>query len=300
VPNWSLTRRRILRPPLVAVVVFGVEVKALYVDEAGCLGAIPSATSDIQPVFVIAGVCFDISHLPDLTRDFIALKRRFFPSSHTSSHQLDAILVEVKGADIRRNVSSGGRSSQRAAFGFLDKVLDLIEQNKGQAFGRIWVKGIGAQFKAREIYSSSIQSICTTFQASLHATGEPGIVVLDSRNKQCNTNVSHSIFTKKFQAIGDEFPRLLEMPLFGHSDNHAGIQIADLVCSALLFPIAIQTYCTGHIANVHVRDYTALKTRYITRLQQLQFRYQDPNGKWRGGFTVADAIVKRSGAELFR
>ncbi|MCX7021642.1 MAG: DUF3800 domain-containing protein [bacterium] len=275
-------------------------MRVLYIDEAGCLGALPSLISDIQPVFVIAGVSFDVSHLGDITRDFIALKRRFFPGAHTSLYQLDAILVEVKGADIRRNASIGGHRSRRAAFGFLDGVLYLVDQHDGKFFGRIWIKGIGVPFDGRSVYTFSMQDICTTFQRSLEAIGEQGFVVADSRSKPVNTNVSHSVFTMKFQAVGDAFPNLLEMPLFGHSDNHAGIQIADLLCSALLFPMAVQTYCAGHITSVHVRNYAALKARYMTHLRRSQFRYQDPSGWWRGGFTVSDEIAHRNGAELFR
>lgn len=275
-------------------------MKTLYVDEAGCLGSIPSATSDIQPVFVIAGIVFDSSQLVDITRDFVALKRRFFPGLFVQgSHHLDAILVEVKGADLRRNSSFGGQS-QRAVFGFLDKVFNLIDQYNGRLFGRIWVKGIGTAFDGRSIYTFSVQDIFETFEKMLANGKENGIVVCDSRSKSGNTNVSHSIFTKKFQASGDAYPNLLEMPLFGHSDNHAGIQIADLLCSALLFPITIQSYCAGHINGVHIRDYAALKSRYATRLKEKQFRYQDQNRKWRGGFMVSDAISGRSGAELFR
>jgi hypothetical protein len=40
------------------------------------------------------------------------------------------------------------------------------------------------------------------------------------------------------------------MPLFGHSDNHAGIQAADLLCSAFLFPMATYMYCLGHIKTI--------------------------------------------------
>jgi hypothetical protein len=275
-------------------------VRVLYIDEAGCLGTLPSPISDIQPVFVIAGVSFDVSRLGDITRDFIALKRRFFPGAYKSPHHLDALLVEAKGADIRRNASIGGRNAKRAAFGFLDGVLDLIDRHDGKFFGRIWVKGISVPFNGRSIYTFSMQDICTTFERFLEVTDEQGFIVADSRNKSGNTNVSHSVFTKKFQAVGDAFPHLLEMPLFGHSDNHAGIQIADLLCSALLFPMAVQTYCAGHITSVHVRNYAALKTRYMMRLRQRQFRYQDTDGRWRGGFTVSDAIAYRSGAELFR
>jgi hypothetical protein len=64
--------------------------------------------------------------------------------------------------------------------------------------------------------------------------------------------VSHSIFTQKFKAEGDQYPRVLEMPTFGHSNNHVGIQIADLLASALLYPMATCAYCRGHVSNVHV------------------------------------------------
>ena len=56
----------------------------------------------------------------------------------------------------------------------------------------------------------------------------------------------------KFKAAGDAFPRLLEMPTFGHSQNHVGIQIADLLCSAFLFPMATCTFCLGHVTSPHV------------------------------------------------
>ena len=38
--------------------------------------------------------------------------------------------------------------------------------------------------------------------------------------------------------VVDAYDRLMEMPMFGHSDNHAGIQAADMICSAFLFPMA--------------------------------------------------------------
>jgi len=44
---------------------------------------------------------------------------------------------------------------------------------------------------------------------------------------------------------GDLYDRLIELPTFAHSDNHAGLQVADAMCSALLTPIAVNTYCAG-------------------------------------------------------
>jgi hypothetical protein len=276
-------------------------LKVLYIDEAGCLGALPSSTSNIQPVFVFIAVAFDVSHIGDLTRDFLALKRRFFPDMHTSQHHLDDILAEIKGADIRRNAACGSRRSKRAALGFLDNLFTLIEQYGAELFGRLWIKGIGKPFNGRSVYTFSMQDTCSTFQRLLAQTKEQGFIIADSRNKPANTNVSHSVFTRKFQANGDTFPNLVEMPAFGHSDNHAGIQIADLLCSAVVFPMAVQTYCRGHITSVHTRDYASLKARYGERLRVLQFRYQDmTDHRSRGGITVSDAVASRGGGELFQ
>ncbi len=277
-------------------------MKVLYVDEAGCLGALPTATSNVQPVFAFVAAALDAPQVVDMTRDFLALKRRFFPGLHTSQHYLDDILAEVKGADIRRNAAMGNHRSRRAAFGFLDNLFTLIEQYQLKVFGRVWIKGIGEPFNGRSVYTFSMQDTCSTFQRFLATTGSQGFIIADSRNKPANTNASHSVFTRKFQANGDTFPNLVEMPVFGHSDNHAGIQVADLLCSAVVFPMAIQTYCHGRITSVHTRNYGPLKTRYGSRLRALQFRYQDAtaNHRWRGGITVSDGIGSRGGGELFR
>lgn len=90
------------------------------------------------------------------------------------------------------------------------------------------------------------------------------------------------------------------MPTYGHSENHVGIQLADLICSALLFPMAAYAYCHGHVTSVHVRPgHVTLRARYGLRLRALQHRYVD-SGHWRGGITVADAIARRPGCHLFQ
>ncbi len=50
-----------------------------YVDESGCLGALPDAGSPIQPVFAIAGVVLDHGCLHAVTGELLELKRRFYP-----------------------------------------------------------------------------------------------------------------------------------------------------------------------------------------------------------------------------
>jgi hypothetical protein len=271
------------------------------VDESGCLGVLPSATSPIQPVFVIAGISVPHDRLTDLTHDFLSLKTRFFPGVRAPTY-LDTVMDEIKGAELRRSMALGTRGQRRHAFGFVDKGLKLLVAHNARMFGRLWVKGIGTPFDGRSIYTYSMQAICTYFQQQLSANDDTGFVIADSRNKPANALVAHSIFTQMFRTAGNPYDRIVEMPTFGHSDNHVGLQLADLVCSALLFPIAVHTYCTGHVTNLHVRPgYRLLKQRYAEQLRDLQFRYQEPGTRfWRGGITVTDAIGKRSGGEMFR
>ncbi|PPE64896.1 DUF3800 domain-containing protein [Caldimonas caldifontis] len=123
----------------------------------------------------------------------------------------------------------------------------------------------------------------------------------DSRNKGKNTNVSHSIFTQRYSAAGDPYNRIVEVPTFGHSDNHAGLQLTDVLCSALLFPIAVyrcastaltnQTHCSPH--------YAKLVEKFGPRLQALQHRFRDQNGHWHGGISLTDRVSHRPSTVLF-
>ncbi|MBL8509858.1 MAG: DUF3800 domain-containing protein [Chitinimonas sp.] len=123
----------------------------------------------------------------------------------------------------------------------------------------------------------------------------------DSRDHLKNVNVAHSVFTQKFRASAGVYERILELPTFAHSENHAGIQICDMICSALLFPIASHAYCTGYVSNVHVQPGAAnLKARFGLQLKALQYRYRSPLGKWHGGVTVADPLGERSALHMLQ
>jgi Protein of unknown function (DUF3800) len=275
-----------------------------YVDEAGCTGMLASPRSSVQPVFAIAGVMVEQANLRELTRYFLTLKRQFFPGAILPNHQppvhvLDWVLAEVKGADIRRQARSPSRRKRRHAIGFLDRFVRMLGYFDAKIIGRIWIKGIGTPMNGRSIYTYSIQAICDSFEHFLEAKSDYGFVIADSRTKPQNANVSYSFFTSKFKGAGDDHRRILEMPTFGHSENHVGIPMADLLCSALLFPIASFCYCTSHVQNLHVQPgFEILKNRYINDIRRLQYRYQTGD-RWRGGITISDAIAQRSGALLF-
>lgn len=280
-------------------------VHICYVDEAGCPGPLPSATSNIQPVLVVCGLVFKQTAVHDLTTEFIRLKRLFYPTSlPTGSMPLEWILVEIKGSELRKNCVDPSRRLRRHAFGFLDKVLALLKTFDCHVVGRVWVKGIGQPFNGRSVYTSSIQYIHQWFNEWLTLTEGHGIVVCDSRDQALNRIVSYSIFTEKYRVGGDKHPRILEMPTFGHSENHAGIQLADLVASALLFPMAVDAYCAGAVSSVHVRPgYGEIRSRYGPRLEGLQYRVEDSAHtppRLIGGLMVDDQVGKRPRSLMFR
>jgi hypothetical protein len=276
-------------------------VKICYIDESGCTGTLPSATSNIQPVLAIAGIVLDYSALHLATEKLLEIKGRFYPSScNGTPRYLDSILQEIKGSDLRKQATCYSRSTKRHAIGVIDNILKLCEEANAKLVGRVWVKQIGGQFCGLSVYTYSMQSIYNDFQNLLAQEGDTGLVIVDSRVKHLNTPVAHAIFTQKFKSSGDNYDRILELPAFSHSENHAGLQLADKLCSALIFPLAVHSYCEGHIQSVHIRPgYADLKQRYGLRLRALQHRYQEANGRWRGGLVVADSLTRRPGRHLF-
>jgi hypothetical protein len=270
-----------------------------YLDESGCPGALPNAKSLVQPVLSLLAMSITDDKLPALTRDFVELKKRFFPKAGSSTHALDAILGEIKGAELSKEIRLGNRDKKRHHLLFLGKLLGLVERHGGQLFGRIYIKPVAGPFDGNAVYTSAVQGLCGIFHNLLVEQNTNGFIVADSREQKQNTKVSHSIFTEKFRFQGDKYPNLVEMPLFGHSDNHAGIQICDLLNSAIIYPIACHIYCAGIITHVHVDPaFAILKTNFGQRLKNLQYRFQDSD-RWKGGLTVIDPVGHRSASLMF-
>lgn len=88
--------------------------------------------------------------------------------------------------------------------------------------------------------------------------------------------------------------------VFGRSRNHVGIQLADLVASALLFPMATRTFCSSRPIGPHTTPlFDVIKQRYARRLQPMQYRHQDGASRCRGGIVVSDKLGQRPSKQLF-
>lgn len=272
-----------------------------YVNEAGCSGEIPSAQSPVMPLQAIAGVAIDAAGVGRLTAGLAGWKLRFFPGlCRELASPLESILIPVRGAELRRLVRRSPRQ-RRFALRALGALLDLLEAEDARILGRVWIKGIDEPHNRRATFFTSLQTIFGGLGDLALERDTQGAVVFASGHQPPGEALSQQLFSRRFGGEGP-LTRLVDLPTFGHPTNHAGLQVAELLCSALLFPLGVHSYCRGYIKNgTHLSEtYAELKASCGARLEKLQHRYQDGAGKWQGGITVSDLLGGRPGGLLFR
>ena len=271
-----------------------------YIDESGGF-EVPASNPAATPLMAIVGLILDTSKIHQATDQLLQAKLNFFPQKCQSSMFLDHILSEVKGGDLRAALRSNRRNVRRHAKGYLDRITDILEQQGSAIIGRVWIKAIGEPLDPAGSYTYAIQDLARHFQLFLDTNQSTGLIVCDGRMHNQNSQVSHSIFTQKNRAAGDPLPRILEAPVFGSSANHAALQLADTIASALIFPLAARVYCAHQWSGGHTDPhFDEIRTRYATRLAALQFRHKDQAGKWQGGIVVSDKLRHLPSARLFQ
>lgn len=268
-----------------------------YVDESGKADTLTRADAQQQPVVVIAGISLPERCLTAVTHEWLELKRSYLPRIRTGSRRgwLDGILKELKGTTMRRGFRTRATVRQRQhAVGLIDGLVNLLERHDCRIIGRIWVKELDAPIEGMNMHFSSLQFICGAFHAGL-PDDERGMVVVDSQTYQHNHQLAHSVFTQRF-ARRPSHERLVDMPVFGHSDNHAGLQIADLLCSAVLAPVACAVYCGTYSGwNTHCDSgYLDIRERYGDRLARLTYDWNNTRtGRESSSIVVHDPVMKR-------
>lgn len=271
-----------------------------YLDESGTGQVLNPAIPDSVPVMVIGGFTVPESQLKGLAWDFIALKKHFRPELRKLSNLSQVVHHEVKGEGLRKPFRRSSRKPRRKAHGFLDHLLTILEQHDCTVMARIWVKKEGVVNDDAAMYASSVTALCANFEHYLAERSGSGITVLDSRNPTDNVGNVHCVTTQKFARGGDRMSHVAESPLFGHSSTHLGLQIADLLVSAVLAPAAAVTYAGDLSGNVHCHPgFAEIRDRHCPRIGKLQHRYQAPIGKWTGGIVVSDARGHQSAGKLF-
>ncbi|MFC9662730.1 DUF3800 domain-containing protein [Nocardia sp. NPDC127606] len=268
-----------------------------YLDESGDEQALRTPTD--PPVLVIAGIVVDHQQLRGLVYDFLQLKKKFYPALSESGIQLSELITyEIKGRDLRKNIRSGGRNRRRAVFSLIADTLSILEQHNAKIVGEIHVKG--DEPLRRWIYAEIVAGIAGQFEAQLRAAQTIGTMILDARTKAKNVPAVHRLTTQRFKSGGNPYPRLVESPVFGHSDAHVALQIADIVASALLFPMACYAYSQCLLDNVHLNEqYGELRERFATKMRLLEHRYTSANGAHAGGIVVRDHLNNQSTLHLY-
>ncbi len=186
------------------------------------------------------------------------------------------------------------RGRQRWALRLLDRSCRLLTDHGARILGRVYIKARGARFVRRAVYTSAVQGLAEAFQQLLAPWRARGVMVLDSRQRREDVNVSHSLFTQRLAAAGDPYPSLVESPLFADSRCHAGLQLADLLASGLLWPMAIDGYCRDLHGNEHVSlGYGVLRERYGPGLRRLAYPVRSRKGRRRLSVVVADPVARR-------
>jgi SAM-dependent methyltransferase len=289
-----------------------------YVDESGTGGRLRSLDSPDAPLLSVVGVTVEEGQLTDLTRRLLLLKRTFFPHHCPPDEPLHTLISrEIKGSHLRAAFKVGNKAPKGSTRGrrahtqhdrsrayalFFDTLLNDLAEFECRIFGMVWIKSVDADPPQWDAYDASMHHILRTFNAFLEERDDVGCVVPDPRSGIQNVKLALEFFRTKFsRRRGDPYARVKEIPVFGNSKWHAGVQIADFVCSGLIAPIAAYAYCYGYVRNeTHFdRGFERLRKRYGIRLRRLQYRYRDASDQWAGGLEVNDELANRPADLLF-
>ena len=277
----------------------------MYIDEAGCPGALPSPTSPVQPIFLISALIIDSSNLYKITKEILNLKRNIYKPTLKFEERLKISKDELKGSDLKKDLRySGGKykykQAKRRAKRFIDELLKILEKYNVRILSRIYIKPPGGIFDGLSVYTSAVQCLYADFNNFLSEKDSQGFVIADNRTLPLNEALSHSLFTEKNKLSGDKYPLVCEMPTFGQSHNHIMLQMTDIVSSALVMPISSHSHCTGHVFSDHVNaDNLTIKNDYANKIKSLFYRYMK-DGRMKGGLTVNDKIMKKSSSHFFK
>jgi hypothetical protein len=116
---------------------------------------------------VISGRMLDAGATPGLTRDYLALKRRYFPRRFNTGLARDDVPHELKGNEVLQMTRSDSRDKRRQAWRIRHALLDLVQRYDGKVVGRIWVKRPGKRLKPGATYCYAAQDIAKHFSQYL-------------------------------------------------------------------------------------------------------------------------------------
>lgn len=276
-------------------------VHILYLDESGSAEVLREEHPESPPVFVLGGICVNVDKQRSLNWGFLKLKEKFNPNLHDKKLS-EALAFEMKGSSLRSDIRADSRNRNRRAKAFLRELITLLGDHEAKIVAKVNIKRVNEEHRDVQQYPAANRWIMNAFNEYLKRVDSKGIAILDSRTKIKNSPLVSNIVTGMYKTGGGDFGQLIDAPAFGHSDVHIGIQIADHVVSALIFPMACYTYCSEHEWNTHVNPrYKVLIEDFGAPLQALQMSYYESATLRRlGGVYCTKSKERINSSELFK
>jgi hypothetical protein len=263
-----------------------MSVCVVYIDESGNPDPhrIPVGNGE-TPIFTLSALALPIWEWRGIDREYLALKRRFFPDRLGRPTRRDEE-TEIKGNDLVSPRNAG--STRRHAF--LREVISFIHRHSGRGFGVSFLKNSGNPAPPVSLYTSAFQILVE--RISIFVTEHPAyshaLLICDSRMKGWRNHdiaVARSHMSYIFgHETGRTYINISEAPLFADSRITTGIQLCDIF-SSILFA----NHYHYHLRNTPgAIDYGHMRP-YWDRLDQLQFKSrQEIGGFQMYGFRVVD------------
>lgn len=245
----------------------------IYIDEAGSNHKhhIPIQNGE-TPLFTLAATAFPLSEWRTRDREFLDLKRHYFPDRMNRPGRRDEH-VEIKGNELTAPRSAS--SSRKHAF--LRSVLSFISGHSGVCFAVSFLKNPTDPTAPTSLYTHALQILVERLSDFIaeHQDYENAILICDSRAKGLSGEQNLDVIKSHMSYIfghckGKTCTNILEAPLFADSRFCAGVQLADILAS-VCFTNHYQYYFTsrnptganGYLDYSHMPSYwSTLRTMF--------------------------------------
>ena len=235
------------------------------------------------PLFCLTAVCVSEDSWYQLDRDYLSLKLRFFSKEIGTGRPEQ---WEIKGSELTQPHSTKSRRKQE----FLRQVLLLCNQYQTSFFSVVIIKNPGRPISRASMYGMALQYLAERFQSHLEELQVPdtGIMIADSRLRNLDIEVALSHLSFRFgNPQGRLLDKIIEAPLFTHSQLTVGLQLVDIVGSCI-YAYHYQKNCSM-VGNAVNYSHIAQFWPYVNSRQFKSERLYD--GYTRNGFRILDYQV---------
>lgn len=240
-----------------------------YIDEAGCPGYLPANNTEIQPILIIAGLALPKEALDSIGRQFIKIKQQYLYGETKPNFRHQDVLNELKGADLRKDIREGIKAKADKAHKLAHQILEILVTHGAELYGQVIIKVPDDKFDGTRLYADAMMRIAKDYHQLLDKELSNGLIVADFRESEINGKVSQPISLAMWEQK-NTFPRFELPPTFGNSNSHVGLQIADIIISTLLMPLALAKFGEYIPEGVHKKSGDLLNfKRYEKRLKRL-------------------------------